>query len=196
MVTSTRVVLVTFVLLSAVSASGEWRSNSQKEADLIRATERQRLRALVDANLEVARRLHADEFQLINPVGETLSKEEYLGAIASGQLDYLIWEPESPIEVRLYGRAAVIRYRSQLEIVVKGEKVPLDRHWHTDTYEKTRWALASRLVSSNSNKVASTNTWCDDDSTRTGSRTCALPRQVHGWHSHGVCKSRMAWSGW
>ena len=151
MVTSTRVVLVTFVLLSAVSASGEWRSNSQKEADLIRATERQRLRASVDANLEVARRLHADEFQLINPVGETLSKEEYLGAIASGQLDYLIWEPESPIEVRLYGRAAVIRYRSQLEIVVKGEKVPLDRHWHTDTYEKRDgrwqvvWSQATRI---------------------------------------------------
>src|SRR4030095_11875802 len=116
-------------------------SNSQTEADLIRATERERLRALVEANIEIARRLHADDFQLINPVGETLSKEQYLGGIASGQLDYLVWNIDSPIEVRQHGQAAVIRYRSQLEIVVKGEKVPLQRHWHTDFYEKRngRW---------------------------------------------------------
>ncbi len=81
--------------------------------------------------------------QLINPRGEALSKEQYLGGIASGQLDYLVWEPESSIEVRLYGQAAVIRYQSQLEIVVQGQKVPLQRYWHTDSYEKRngRWQV-------------------------------------------------------
>lgn len=117
-------------------------SSPQAEADLIRATERERLRALVEANMEVARQLHADDFQLINPRGGSLSKEQYLGGIASGQLDYLVWEPES-IEVRLYGEAAVIRYQSQLEIVVQGQKVPRQRYWHTDTYEKRngRWQV-------------------------------------------------------
>lgn len=117
-------------------------SSPQVEADLIRATERERLRALVEANMEVARQLHADDFQLINPRGGSLSKEQYLGGIASGQLDYLVWEPES-IEVRLYGEAAVIRYQSQLEIVVQGQKVPRQRYWHTDTYEKRngRWQV-------------------------------------------------------
>ncbi len=38
-------------------------------ADQIRAIERERLRALVDVDLEVAERLHADDFQLINPGG-------------------------------------------------------------------------------------------------------------------------------
>jgi len=38
------------------------------EADLIRAIERERLRALVQVGMEVERRLHADNFQLINPV--------------------------------------------------------------------------------------------------------------------------------
>ena len=92
--------------------------------------------------MEVARQLHADDFQLINPRGGSLSKEQYLGGIASGQLDYLVWEPES-IEVRLYGEAAVIRYQSQLEIVVQGQKVPRQRYWHTDTYEKRngRWQV-------------------------------------------------------
>ena len=117
-------------------------SNPHTEADLIRATECGRLRALVEANMEVARQLHADDFQLINPLGQSLSKEQYLGGIASGDLDYLVWEPES-IEVRLYDQAAVIRYQSQLEIVVQGQKVPRQRYWHTDSYEKRngRWQV-------------------------------------------------------
>ena len=117
-------------------------SNPHTEADLIRATERERLRALVAANMEVARQLHADDFQLINPLGQSLSKEQYLGGIASGDLDYLVWEPES-IEVRLYDQSAVIRYQSQLEIVVQGQKVPRQRYWHTDSYEKRngRWQV-------------------------------------------------------
>lgn len=117
-------------------------SNREVDADLIRTTERERLRSLVDANMEVARRLHADDFQLINPLGGSLSKEEYLGGIASGQLDYLYWEPET-IAVRFYGSVAVIRYRSQLEIVVQGQKISRRPYWHTDLYEKrnARWQV-------------------------------------------------------
>lgn len=138
-----RVALACLVIAVAGSALGGSVSDTQAEADLIRAAERQRLRALVEANVEVARRLHADDFQLINPRGESLSKEQYLEGIASGQLDYLVWEPESSIEVRLHGRAAVIRYRSRLEIMVQGRKVPLGRYWHTDSYEKRagRWQV-------------------------------------------------------
>lgn len=129
-------------LAVAGSASCRSSANTQAEADLIRATERERLRALVEANVEVARQLHADDFQLINPFGGSLSKEQYLGGVASGDLDYLVWEPES-IQVRLYGRAALIRYPSQLEIVVRGQKVTLRRYWHTDSYEKRngRWQV-------------------------------------------------------
>jgi hypothetical protein len=129
------------VALTIVASCGPSR-NSQVEADQIRATERERLRALVAADVETARKLHADDFQLVNPLGETLSKEQYLGGVASGEIDYLVWEPES-IEVRLYGMAALIRYRSQLEIVVRGQKVPIRRYWHTDSYEKRggRWQV-------------------------------------------------------
>ena len=56
-------------------------------------------------------------------------------AAAAGVVDYLTWEPET-IAVRLYGQAAVIRYRSQLEIVVQGQKISLRPYWHTDLYEK------------------------------------------------------------
>ena len=115
-------------------------SQNQAEADTLRATERERLRALVAADVARARQLHADDFQLINPLGGALSKEQYLGGIGSGQVDYLFWEPDS-IAVRLYGDAAVIRYSSQLEIVVQGRHIPRQRYWHTDVYERRegRW---------------------------------------------------------
>jgi Domain of unknown function (DUF4440) len=103
-------------------------------ADIVRATERERLRALVAGDMARARQLHSDDFQLINPLGGVLSKEQYLGGIGSGQLHYLYWEPDS-IAVRVYGDVAIIRYQSQLEIVVQGRHIPRQRYWHTDLYE-------------------------------------------------------------
>src|SRR5688572_17310648 len=82
--------------------------SAQTEADRIRAIEHERLRALVNADMTTTRRLHADDFQLINPNGGSMSKEQYLGNIASGNLNYLEWKPEE-IQVRLYGKSAVIR---------------------------------------------------------------------------------------
>lgn len=125
-------------------------AGDQAEANHLRATERERLRALVEADVGRARQLHADDFQLINPLGGELSKEQYLEGIGSGQLDYLFWEPDS-IAVRLYGDAAVIRYTSQLEIVVQGSHVPRQRYWHTDIYERREgqwqvvWSQATRI---------------------------------------------------
>jgi len=105
------------------------------ETDLLRETERARLRALINADMDQAQRFHATDFQLITPIGATLSKEEYLGAVASGYLKYLTWQP-ADIAVRLYDGAAVIRYRAQLEAVFGEHKLPLSDYWHTDAYEK------------------------------------------------------------
>jgi len=109
----------------------------QAVADTIRATERDRLRALVAGDSARASQLHADDFQLINPAGGAFSKQQYMRGIGSGQIDYLYWEPDS-IAVRVYNDAAVIRYRSQLEIVVQGRHIPRQAYWHTDLYERRR----------------------------------------------------------
>jgi hypothetical protein len=117
--------------------------HAQDHGDELRATERERLRSLVEGDLATARRLHADDFQLINPAGVALSKEQYLGELASGALDYLLWEPGA-IEVRRYGdAAAVIRYQAQAQAIAAGQKIPLRRFWHTDVYEKRdgRWQV-------------------------------------------------------
>lgn len=120
------------------------------EADLIRNTERKRLRSLVDGDIDLARQLHAADFQLITPVGQSLSREEYLGAIESGLIKYLVWEPGT-IEVRIHDNAAVIRYQAQLELIFSGYKVPISTYWHTDTYEKRQgcwqvvWSQATEI---------------------------------------------------
>ena len=124
---------------------------TQDVAQQIRAVEHERLRALVEADVEAAGRLHADDFQLINPLGGSLSKNEYLGAIAAGEIDYLAWEPEA-IEVKLYGDAAVIRYQARLQIKVKAlPDAPSGRFWHTDVYERRNglwqvvWSQATQI---------------------------------------------------
>ena len=109
--------------------------SEDSDAELLRSTERERLRALVTGDVERAGQLHTDDFQLINPLGGALSKEQYLGGISSGEIHYLYWEPGS-IAVRLYGDVAMIRYQSQLEIVVQGRHIPRQRYWHTDLYER------------------------------------------------------------
>jgi hypothetical protein len=71
------------------------------------------------------------------------SKEEYLGAVTAGQLHYLAWEPDSPIDVRRYDNLALIRYRAQIEIEVQGQTHPRTSYWFTDSYEKRdgRWQI-------------------------------------------------------
>lgn len=122
-------------------------------AERLRDLERQRLRSLVDADTATAARLHSDAFQLVNPAGAALTKQEYLGALASGQLDYVAWEP-GEIAVRVYDDAAVIRYRdARFEVSFP----PNGRHdgpmYHTNVYERRAgewqivWSQASGVIS-------------------------------------------------
>ncbi|MFJ4820777.1 nuclear transport factor 2 family protein [Streptomyces sp. NPDC088801] len=103
-------------------------------AEQIRHVERARLRALVAGDISTASELHAPDFQLVTPAGHVLSKDAYLQAIASGDINYVEWEPGS-IDVRIHGNAAVIRYQATLEVIFKHRPVPRASYWHTDTYE-------------------------------------------------------------
>jgi len=119
-------------------------------ADLIRETEHQRLRALVAAEIELANSLHGDDYQLITPGGQTISKEDYIGAIASGELVYSAFEPASDIAVRLFGNAAAVRYQARIEARFTGQR-DSGVFWHTDIYETREgrwqavWSQATRI---------------------------------------------------
>jgi Domain of unknown function (DUF4440) len=105
-------------------------------AAVVRATERQRLRALLAHDFDTAQKLHADDFELINPLGEVVSREQYIDSGAA--FAYTEWKPISPIRVRVNGDSAVIRYESELEL--HGTR---GHYWHTDLYEKRdgRWQI-------------------------------------------------------
>lgn len=144
--------LVTLAIAFTVSACSTTSQISGGEAERIRATERERLRSLVEVDIATAERLHADDFQLINPAGAPLTKREYLDSLSSAQLDYVAWEA-GDIVVRLYGRAAVIRYRDKkFEVAREGKLVHRGPMYHTNVYEKRGdqwlivWSQASGVI--------------------------------------------------
>ena len=115
---------------------------SSADEEAVRAVERQRLKLLVAGDVEAATLLHADDFQLVNPVGKTLTRDQYMQSLSSGYLDYVTWTP-GPIEVRMAGSIAAIRYRSEIQVTLDGQPRPLLPHWHTDVYRKSggRWQV-------------------------------------------------------
>jgi len=119
-------------------------------ADLMRDLEGRRLRSLVEPNIELARRLHADDYELIPPGGGRISGADYLGAIERGAFIYDIFEPVSEIRVRPYADAASLRYQARIEArggVWRDEGL----FWHTDLYEirdsrwQAVWSQATRV---------------------------------------------------
>jgi hypothetical protein len=110
-------------------------------ADPVRGLEVERLAAFVARDMQALERLHAEDFSLINPAGVAVSKDEYIRGIAAGFIEYKAWEPEGEIEARVYDEAAVLRYRSRVEIVVQRERQPEQRFWEIVLYEQRdgRW---------------------------------------------------------
>lgn len=103
---------------------------------MLRRTEAARLKALVETGAEVMERLHAADFELVNPYVEVYSRAEYLSQIMSGQLNYTVWEP-GEMSVRAYPSAAVIRYEDkEFEAEFDGKVASRGRLYHADLYEK------------------------------------------------------------
>ena len=118
--------------------------------EVLQDLERKRLAALVAADIDLARSLHADDYELITPGGASMSREEYLDAISTGELHYVVFEPASELRVRIYERAAVIRYRAKIEVLVSGE-LDSGLFWHSDVHELRQgrwqavWSQATRI---------------------------------------------------
>jgi len=112
-------------------------------AEQLRAFETECARALVEGDIDRARELHADDFQLIIPGGVALTKDQYLGGIASGDIKYGAIDVIGEINIRLYGAVALLRYQAEAELVFHGQAVPRTRIWKTDAVEKRdgRWQV-------------------------------------------------------
>ena len=106
--------------------------------DELRALEQEKLAALVAKDIEKLQRIHANDFQLVNPAGQELNRDDYINGIALGYIEYRLWEPETRIQAVVYGDAAVLRYREQVEVAVQGEAQPVQHFWQIEVYEKRR----------------------------------------------------------
>lgn len=133
--------------------SGDRRKRMELDATAMRDTERRRLRALVQVDMDTADTLHADDYQLITPRGYAMSKREYLDRIASGRLRYRVFEPVSDIAVRGSDEIALLRYQARISVTENDGETGDDADagsaagrapitcWHTDCYEwrDARW---------------------------------------------------------
>jgi hypothetical protein len=117
----------------------------------VRDLERRRLRALVDVDLETAAALHADDYELVSPSGDRWSKAGYLGAIASGALQYDVFEPESDVDVLDLTDAAAVRYVARIDIHSTDGWRDTGRFLHTDLWRRRAgrwqavWSQATRM---------------------------------------------------
>jgi len=113
--------------------------------------ERRRLRALVDADQATALDLHAPDYQLVTPGGATYSRDEYLGDIASGAIDYRVFEAASDVAVKLFQDAGVVRYQARIDIRFASSGRDGGLFWHTDVYRRLDgrwqavWSQATRI---------------------------------------------------
>ena len=133
----TRILLVLAVLLVTGGAVAASRASAGHDstADQLRQIERTRLRALVDADTKTAGRLIAPDFQLINPAGATSGRADYLDSIAAGDIDYLAFQPTSPIAVRRSGDSAALRFQVHFDLLA-GPLHVTHEGWITELYER------------------------------------------------------------
>jgi hypothetical protein len=97
--------------------------------------ERERLRALRECDLIAINRLHADDYELIT----------------SGGFAYETFEPASPVRVRAFGSAAVLRYQARIVVSDAAGATDSGLFWHTDIWEprgegwRAVWSQATRI---------------------------------------------------
>jgi Domain of unknown function (DUF4440) len=137
----TAVVAALLVPSPAIAAAkGEHgkRAGKARQAERLRQIETTRLQALVDADVAVAGGLIANDFELINPLGDVLTRDDVLDGVESGALDFLSDTVTSPIRVRLHGNSAVVRYRHTIDVAVVPVGHLTHPAWSTALYERRK----------------------------------------------------------
>ncbi|GIE97251.1 hypothetical protein Ari01nite_47160 [Paractinoplanes rishiriensis] len=130
--------------------AGRYAPRMSVTVGILRELECRRLRGLVDADESVLEALHDPEFVLVHPGGGVWSRAFYLGGVLSGEIDYRRFEPDSEIDVRVDGGLAVVRYRSVIDIQVRGQQGGTLACWHMDCYRygptwRVLWSQATEI---------------------------------------------------
>jgi len=122
------------------------------DVSTVLALEQQRLRSLIDRDLPRADQLHHADYELITPAGHRHTKSSYLDDVKSKRLEYLAFEPTTPVAVRSAPGLIVLRYVALIRLSVGLADEVEFRAWHTDHYERRDnrwqavWSQATRIA--------------------------------------------------
>lgn len=136
--------------MTGASAATDSERMSSAKVPALEELEHRRLHALVHADLGILNDLHAEDYELINPGGNVVSRSEYLAGIESGDLNYHVFEPASPVRTQLSAGMGVVRYQARIEIDWAGGRDG-GLFWHTDVYQhlgerwQVIWSQATRI---------------------------------------------------
>ena len=133
--------LAVLVLAAAGAAAASTSARTASPAEHVRALERARLKAMVDADTAAVGRHLAPDFRGINVLGINEGRGGTLATIGGG-VDFVSITPVTPIAVRVYGNTAAARFQVAFVLVAGPDRVE-HRGWFTDLLEKRagNWQL-------------------------------------------------------
>ncbi len=137
-----------FAAASLLLGTAAFAQSPEDVANEVIEIEKERIRLMVAGDIAAADPYHADDFVLINPFGVELRKFDILNTVNAGDLEFVRQEI-TDYQVRVYGDAAVLRYRGPIEVRFQGQPVPEQLLWHLVTYEKRdgRWQIVWSIAS-------------------------------------------------
>jgi ketosteroid isomerase-like protein len=111
-------------LLAAGGALARSPANAKVEK-AIQDLEMRRYRAMVEGDVTALERILADDLTYSHSNGWTQTKSEFINSIRRGELAYEEIKPDA-LEVRVYGRTAVVTGRAHVKAKVKGQDVSIE----------------------------------------------------------------------
>jgi len=110
--------------------------------DAVLAAQAERIRAMVDADLDALDELLADDLVYHHTTGRVDSKAALIASLAPGGIDYQLIEPQDST-LRLYGNTAVVTGHAALKVIAAGQTHDLSILF-TEVYVLSdRWRLVS-----------------------------------------------------
>ena len=142
------VIMGSLLLLAAVSAHGQPRSQSQRGVvEEIKKVDQERIHAQVHADAAALDRIYADDFIGIGPSGTLRTKKEVLADFTSKKLTFQSITTDD-VRIRVYGNAAVETGLSTMKGQDFGKVVPEEnRFTRVWIKEGGRWRLVSNHYS-------------------------------------------------
>ena len=148
-----RVLLIAMLTITVLSiALGQLKTdksnkNSAAEQE-VKQTHKERLQALINADISKLDKIVGDDLIYISPVGKVQTKAEIVSDLKSGALKVSSIEQGDP-NVRIYGNTAVVTYLTTSKFVDNGREynnqirstsvyVKRDGHWQLVSQQMTR----------------------------------------------------------